>query len=541
MNTSTQTLDRCIRAGYSIIAIASHEESRVMSSILNLAKNMRLANSKPSPRIVCEWSYTKGLNILSTHVEVEQNGEGKKNVVKVDKVAGMTNPSEFIAPDAALEFISKFDEEEKHAPVLFVIKDVHKILDLDIRVLRFLRDIAIRFETRKHNLILLSPNLTIPADVEKQIAVIDWELPDTNELDSVLRQAENELDAELVTINGKREELIQAMRGLTLTEASNALTAGIVASGKLDEAVLPFILSEKKQIIRKSGILEYFEATVTMNEVGGLDGLKSYAARTRNAMTQKAREAGVDAPKGVLLVGPPGSGKSLSAKAIAGGLYPLLRLDMGKLLGGGRVGEAENNISSALKVAEAIAPCVLWVDEVEKALADNGGASDGGVMMRVLGSFLTWMQETTAPVYTVATANSANLRPELISRFDDVIFVDLPKAQSRLEILNVHLIKRGVKAGRKGLDDFQAIVSATTGFSGREIEKVVKFAVKNAFFDGEPVSTKYLLDAAEKIVPTSETKKDEILALREWAQGKALLAETPEEKTVSVGRKQIEI
>jgi SpoVK/Ycf46/Vps4 family AAA+-type ATPase len=144
-------------------------------------------------------------------------------------------------------------------------------------------------------------------------------------------------------------------------------------------------------------------------------------------------------------------------------------------------------------------------------------------------------------VYTVATANSANLRPELISRFDDVIFVDLPKAKSRLEILNVHLAKRGVKSGAKGLDSFQSIVDATAGFSGREIEKVVKFAVKNAFFDSKPVSTSYLLAAAQTIVPTSETKKDEILALREWAKGKALLAETPEEKTVSVGRKQIEI
>lgn len=527
MNISSQVLDRYIRARYPIIAIVSHEESRVMSAILDLSKNMKLSNGKPAPRIVCEWSYTKGLVILS---------DGKK-------IEGLTNSSDFIAPDAALEFIAKFDEtaEDNTPPTLFIIKDVHKILELDIRVLRFLRDIAIRFETRKHNLILLSPNITLPSDVEKQIAVIDWALPDTKELDSVLRQAENELAVELVTINGKREEIIRAMRGLTLTEAANALTAGIVASGKLDEAVLPFILSEKKQIIRKSGILEYFEATVTMNEVGGLDGLKSYAARTRNAMTQKAREAGVDTPKGVLLVGPPGSGKSLSAKAIAGGQYPLLRLDMGKLLGGGRVGEAENNISSALKVAEAIAPCVLWIDEVEKALADNGGASDGGVMMRVLGSFLTWMQETTAPVYTVATANSANLRPELISRFDDVIFVDLPKAQSRLEILNVHLAKRGVKTGVKGMENFQSIISATNGFSGREIEKVVKFAVKNAFFDGKPVSTNYLLAAAQTIVPTSETKKDEIQALRAWAQGKALLAETPEEKTVSVGGKQIEL
>lgn len=521
MNISSQTLDRYIRARYPIIAIVSHEESRVMSAILELAKNMKLSNGKTAQRIVCEWSYTKGMLVIS---------EGKD-------VAGIANGGDYTSPDSALEFISKFDDSGEHAPVLFVIKDIHKILELDIRVLRYLRDIAVRFETRKHSMILLSPTINMPSDVEKQIAVIDWALPDTSELDSVLRQAENELPVELITLNGKREEVIQAMRGLTLTEATNALTAGIVASGKLDEAVLPFILAEKKQIIRKSGILEYFEATVSMNDVGGLSNLKAYAARTRNAMTSKAREAGVDTPKGVLLVGPPGSGKSLSAKAIAGGQYPLLRMDMGKLLGGGRVGEAEGNITSALKVAEAIAPCVLWIDEVEKALADNGGASDGGVMMRVLGSFLTWMQETTAPVYTVATANSANLRPELISRFDDVVFVDLPDAASRSEILSVHLSKRGVKS-MKNIDD---IISATWGFSGREIEKVVKFAVKNAFFEGKPVSVKHLFDAAINIVPTSETKKDEIQALRTWARGKALLAGSPlEEKPIVTSKKQIE-
>ena len=521
MNKSTEILDRYIRAGYSIIAINSHEESRVTNAINNLAKSMKNSSGKEVRRIVVEWSFTKGFLIVG----------------KSAKVEGMADGSNYASPESALEFIANFDDGGSHSPVLFVMKDIHKILDVDIKVTRFLRDISARFETRMHNVILLSPSIVVPLDVEKQVAVIDWELPDAIELDSVLRHAENEMPLELITLNGKREEVIQAMRGLTLIEASNALSAGIVASGKLDEAVLPFILSEKKQIIRKSGILEYFEATVTMNEVGGLNNLKAYAARTRNAMTSKAREAGVDAPKGVLLVGPPGSGKSLSAKAIAGGQYPLLRLDMGKLLGGGRVGEAEGNITSALKVAEAIAPCVLWIDEVEKALADNGGASDGGVMMRVLGSFLTWMQETAAPVYTVATANSANLRPELISRFDDVIFVDLPDSVSRAEILNVHLSKRGVKS-MKNIED---IISATWGFSGREIEKVVKFAVKNAFFDGKPVKAEHLLDAAKNIVPTSETKKDEIAALRAWAQGKALLAGSPlEEKPVSVGKRSME-
>lgn len=506
-NTSSQILDRYIRARYPLIFIVSHEESRVMASIQSVAKEMKLSNSKKAPRIVVEWSFTKGLNILT---------EGKT-------VDGLRDPKEYSDPNSAMSFVASFDQTGEHAPVLFVFKDLHRIMAQDLMTVRYLRDIFANFETRKHNVIMLSPELTIPADIEKQVAVIDWALPGVPELEGILRQAETELDADLIALNGSRDMVVQAMRGLTDGEAANALKAGIIASGKLDDSVVQFILNEKKQIIRKSGVLEYFEANVTMSDVGGFDGLKSYAAMKRNAMTQKAREAGVDAPKGVLLVGPPGTGKSLSAKAIAGGVYPLLRLDMGKLLGGGRVGEAENNIMSALKVAEAVAPCVLWMDEVEKALADNGGASDGGVVMRVTASVLTWMQETTAPVYTVATANSANLRPELLSRFDDVMFVDLPDAKSREEILKVHLAKRNIK----NLKDLKDIVTATWGFSGREIEKVVKFAVESAFFMEKPVSVRHLLTAAEGIVPTSETKKEEIAALRKWADGKAIPAGRP--------------
>ncbi len=503
-NTSSQILDRYIRARYPLIFIVSHEESRVMASIQSVAKEMKLSNNKKASRIVVEWSLTKGFNILTEGEQIE----------------GMRDGKEYSDPNSAMGFIASFDQSGNHEPVLFVLKDLHRVMGQDLMTVRYLRDIFANFETRKHNVIMLSPELTIPNDIEKQDAVIDWALPGVPELEGILQQAEMELDPALIALNGNRDMVVQAMRGLTDGEAANALKAGIIASGKLDQSVVQFILNEKKQIIRKSGVLEYFEASVTMSDVGGFDNLKRYAAMKRNAMTAKAREAGVDAPKGVLLVGPPGTGKSLSAKAIAGGVYPLLRLDMGKLLGGGRVGEAENNIMSALKVAEAVAPCVLWMDEVEKALADNGGASDGGVVMRVTGSVLTWMQETTAPVYVVATANSINLRPELLSRFDDIMFVDLPDAKSREEILKVHLAKRNVK----NFKDVQDVITATWGFSGREIEKVVKFAVERAFFDSKTVTVNHLLNAAQGIVPTSETKRDEIEALRKWASGKAIPA-----------------
>lgn len=494
-----ELLDRYIRARYPLIAIVSHEETRVMSAIERVSKEMRLASGKKIPRKIVEWSITSGLTGLDD--------------IPAD---------EYTDPSSALRFVCNYEDQGEDSPsILFVFKDLHKLIEADVRIVRYLRDIYNRFGTRKHNLIMLSPSLIIHPDLEKQIAVIDWSLPDVEELEAILKKAETNMPKGVpVTLNGNRDLVIQSMRGLTAEEAQNVLTAGIVACGELGDGVITHIIAEKKQIIRKSGVLEYFEANVSMSDVGGLDNLKQYAAMKRAAMSAKAQAAGVDSPKGVLLVGVPGTGKSLSAKAIAGGTLPLLRFDMSKILGNGRVGAAEGNMSTALKVAEATAPCVLWLDEIEKALADNGGASDGGVMMRVLGSLLTWMQETTSPVYTVATANSVSaLRPELLSRFDDVMFVDLPDAESRLQILNLHLGKRGW-----AVKDLSAVVTATWGFSGREIEKVVKFAAERAFFEDSAVTVQHLINSAEQIVPTSETKKDDIAALREWAKGKAIVA-----------------
>jgi AAA+ superfamily predicted ATPase len=504
-NTSSQMLDRYIRARYPLIYVVSHEENRVMAAIQDVAKKMKSAKGS-TPRTVVEWTLTKGFTIVTENATI----------------TGMNKGDEYSDPNSALSFVTSFDIENNHAPVLFIFKDLHRIMNNDLQVTRYLRDVFNHFETRKHNLIMLSPEMTLPADIEKQVAVIDWALPGIPELEAVLRQAEAELPVELQNLNGSRDMVVQAMRGLTDGEAANALKAGIISAGNLDDSVIKFILSEKKQIIRKSNVLEYFEATVEMDQVGGNENLKEYAAMKREMMSEKAREAGVDAPKGVLLVGPPGTGKSLAVKAIAGSKYPLVRMDFSRMQEG-TVGSGNRNMTKALRFLEAIAPCVVWLDEAEKAFADNGGASDGGEKMGMLGTFLTWMQENTLPIYCAFTANSVEaLRPELLSRFDDVVFVDLPDAKSREEILRVHLTKRKVK----NFKDLKDVVSATYGFSGREIEKVVKFAVERAFYENEnkPLTVKHMLTAAERIVPTSETKKDEINRLREWAKGKAIPA-----------------
>jgi SpoVK/Ycf46/Vps4 family AAA+-type ATPase len=478
-------LDRYIRAQYSVIALVSHEEQRVMDAVRAVAGNKRQ---------VVEWAMTTGLVGLP-RIEADEYTEAA----------------------VALDFIAKFDPEGNEKATLFVMKDLHGILSRDIRIVRFLRDIATAFNNRIHTLILLSPSLAIPEDLEKQVVSIDWPLPTVDELALVLRQAEKNRPTSIpdnIGENGLREAIVNALRGLTETEAANVISSAIVATKELGESMIPIIVKEKAQIIRRSQALEYYDDSVTMAEVGGLTYLKEYVARKRKAFTAKARVKGVDIPKGVLLWGINGTGKSLAAKAIAGGKMPLLRLDYGALMSS-LVGSSENNLRNALKIVASVGQCVLWIDEGEKALSSGGGELDSGVSGRMFGTLLTWMQESTAPVYTVMTVNEIRgLRPELLRRFDDVMFVDLPDAASRIDVLKVHLRKRGYDTEIYTSDELDAISRETWGFSGAEIEKVVKFAIEHAFFEDADLTLAYLLTAAKQIVPISRTKAEEIADAR---------------------------
>lgn len=497
-------LDRYIRARYPVIAVQSHEESRVLTGIRAIAENRKMT--------LITWSLTEGLRDAEIDYEAVRNAlEAHRRPERVPDF----DPDMTREPAAAFEAIKASLNRKKF---LFVFKDLHGNLGsrdrgFDPLYTRFLRDIAALYEKTPGNLILLSPALQIPPELDKIIALIDWPLPDASDLAAILNKAENDLPDDFpVTLNGNRERVVQAMRGLTAFEASQVLSAGIIATRKLGDDIIPHIIREKSQIIKKSGVLEYFDTDVTMKHIGGLQHLKAYAARTRSAFSDSAREEGVDTPKGVLLVGIPGTGKSLAAKAIAGGELPLLRMDIGALMGG-LVGQSESNMRSALKVAEAVAPAILWVDEIEKALGGSGGGElDGGTSARVFGTFLTWMQETTAPVYVVATANNFKaLRPELISRFNDTFWVDLPNHASRVEILTIHLERR--KRDPQAFD-LDTVADALWGFSGREIEKVIKEAIGTAFFERRPVTTEDLLNAAAHIVPLLSSMKDSIDTMR---------------------------
>lgn len=515
-----ETLDRYIRARYPIICIISHEETRVMAGIRAIAANRK----KP----VIEWSITSGMFTKSTDISLDVAESTKHHVPAFDI---MLDPS-----SAGLDNLPSS---------IFVMKDLHGPLGnkdhgFDYQATRYLRDVANVFSEANHTLILLSPAFQIPPDLEKAIVIIDWPLPDTDELAAVLNKIELDLpDTFPVTLNGNRERLIQAMRGLTVFEAESVLLSGIVATKGLGDNIIPFIVKEKAQIIKKAGVLEYFDTDVTMKEVGGLGNLKHYAEIKRRAFAQDAAEFGVDAPKGVLLVGIPGTGKSLAAKAIAGGQMPLLRMDVGALMGG-LVGQSESNMRAALKISEAVAPCVLWIDELEKAIGGGGGELDGGTSARVFGTLLTWMQETKEPVYVVATANDiSNVKTEMLRRFDNIFWVDLPALTDRAEIVKVHLNKRR-HAGTQ--IDISRVASATWGFTGGEIEKVVKSALETAFFEGKALTTEHLTDAAAEIIPISVSMGKRIDDLRNQFKTARQAGERLEAKpTEETGRRKIDL
>lgn len=372
-------------------------------------------------------------------------------------------------------------------------------------------------------LVILTPSGEVPPELAGHATVLDWPLPDRIEIGAILDSAIGALPEDMrVTAapNGTREAAIDAAIGLTAEEAQATYARSLVQSRTIDPAA---VAGEKRRVIARERVLEWFDPLPGgLDAVGGLDALKAWLTLRRAAFGPRARAYGLPAPKGALLVGVPGCGKSLTAKAIATAwAMPLLRLDMGALKSK-FVGDSETNIRKALSVAETVAPAVLWIDEIEKALAGaSGPAGDGGVSADALGVVLSWMQERAGSVFVVATANDvSSLPPELLrkGRFDDVWFVDLPTAPERAEIVRAALRANG----RSEVVDVAPVVDATVDFTGAEIAALVPDALYAAFADNErPIATGDLVNAARSTVPLAKTAAERIKALREWASARA--------------------
>lgn len=320
--------------------------------------------------------------------------------------------------------------------------------------------------------------------------------------------------------------------GLTLEEAENALSRAIVTNRGLDKNAVKIIFDEKNQVIKKNGILEFITSDLKLEDIGGLENLKNWLMKRKNSWLDSAKEYNLPAPKGILITGIPGCGKSLTAKAMSAiWELPLLKLDMGKIYSG-VVGSSEHNMRRAIETAEAVAPSILWIDEIEKGLAGHGSNGDSGTSTRILGTFLTWMQEKTAPVFVIATANDiSSLPPELLrkGRFDEIFFVDLPTKNERKKIFEIHLKKR-VKTSRAGekieVNDalLDHLAEMSEGFVGAEIEQAVISAMYEAFFNKRDLEIRDLEHAIESTVPLSVTQQEQIMRLRRWANVRAVSA-----------------
>jgi SpoVK/Ycf46/Vps4 family AAA+-type ATPase len=497
-----QELDTLVRARYPLIHVVSPEEQRLDALLAELAQ----AQGKS----LWTWSVTKGLRAGSPH--------GGRATSDVDKTR---------EPLDAIEAVAKVSD-----PALVILKDFHPYLD-DPKVVRALRELGQELKGRYTTAVLLSPVLTVPVELEKEIAVLDVPLPTFRDLAQLLKEIVEVLrQDQRITVDLHRdqaEQLIKAAMGLTLNEAENAFAKAVAAHQRLGAEDIGLMLEEKRQVIRKSGLLEYYPMDRSLAAVGGLDLLKAWLAQRGRAFSEAARRFGLPEPKGLLLLGVQGCGKTLTAKAIASQWsLPLLKLDMGRIFSG-LIGSSEENLRRAIRVAEGAAPAVLWIDEIEKGLSGaDSSASDGGVASRVFGSLLTWLQEKTSPVFVVATANRIDaLPPELMrkGRFDEIFFIDLPSARERREIFDIHLRQR--RRDPAGFD-LDALAALTDGFSGAEIEQAVVAALYEAFGTGADLTQEQLARAARDTMPLAHTMREQVASLRDWARDRTRLASSEE-------------
>jgi SpoVK/Ycf46/Vps4 family AAA+-type ATPase len=486
-------LELLIRSRYGLIHIDTVEEARVQLLLRHLSDRLTL------PLFL--WSRTRGIA-----------RDGHANAIYETQEPAQALAHVVSSPLAALYHFPAFDG--LHGNDLIVQR---------------LKEVAAELGRRSGALVITGTGLDFPPALRQLVATMPLPVPSESELRSLIQHIARDMgrrSAVSVRLTAADEaRMLQSLRGLTLLEAEKVLTRAIVEDGILDGADIVHVLDAKKRLVEQEGVLEYYPAEESLADVAGMDGLKEWLRRRSGVLTDpdRARAFGLDFPRGLLLIGVPGCGKSLCARTVAAEWkLPLLRMDTASLYNR-FVGETENNFRRAMRTAEAVAPCVLFIDELEKAFA-TGGAEDGGVSMRVLGTFLTWLQERKAPVFVVATANDvARLPPEFLrkGRFDETFFVDLPEPAARAEILAIHLRRRRQDPGEF---DLPVVAAATRGFSGAEIEQVIVSALYAAFAADAPLTTAQLLREAAATRPLSVMMAEKIAALRAWAAGRTVPA-----------------
>ena len=485
-----------IKSHYAVIFIETAEEERARAHLKHLADDMSIG--------FFEWSVSKGLRRLDREVKGS-----------VYLTADISN---------ALGHIESSD-----FPAIYHFTGVTAYFEDKLIVSRF-KDAAATF-THKHGAIIItSLDIDIPSALKPYSAIVSIPQPTKEEyrtlLLGIIRDLEGKIKLNFQLSTDDLNKLLNNLKGLTIMEAEKILTKAIVEDGSLAPRDIQKVIDAKIKVIEREGLLEYYPFEETMQSVADMKGLKGWLAKRKEIIVQpeKALEFGLSFPKGVLLLGVPGCGKSLCAKAVAmeWGL-PLLKLDPSNLYNK-YIGESEKNFKRAMDTAEKVSPVILWIDEIEKAFSSVSGDQDAGVSTRIFGTFLSWLQDRNGDVFIVATANDVEkLPPEFLrkGRFDEIFFVDVPDYESRSAIFTIHLTKRGKSAGDFDLDE---LVESTDGFSGSEIEQVIVSGLYTAFSKNINLSTEILLNEITSTKPLTVTMKDKIDYLRLWARDKAVSA-----------------
>jgi len=508
-----------VHARYPLVYVQSLEEQRVEEQLAGLAEEEGYT--------LHTWSCTQGF---------DGRGQGADPLQALDEISGC---------------------EEK---AIFLMRDYHPFIgapgQTNPQICRRLRDLAQELASKSVTVVFVSPAalVRVPEELADDIVVLDFPLPALAELGSILDRQTSNLRSRVHLDAATRDRFLRSLLGLTAKTAERAIRRAIVNDGRLDDADIVLVQEEKRQVIRRTGVLEYYPAEETIQDIGGLDLLKGWLRSRGRAFTEEARRHDLPWPRGLALIGVQGCGKSLVAKSIASlWQLPLLRFDVGRVFGG-LVGESEANIRTAINVSEALSPCILWIDELDKAFAGlRSYQGDSGTQMRVFGSFITWLQEKQRPVFVAATANNPQeLPPELLrrGRIDETFFVDLPSQPEREEIFRVHLGKQRQDPARF---DIRRLSEATEGFSGAEIEQIVIDARFQAFFEGAQAETEHLAAQIagdperdiEPFVPLSSMMSEQIEELRAWSVGRARRASRQEPGSIpempAGGRRAIDL
>jgi len=493
----TDELTLLLKARYPIIYINTIEEDRVEYIIRKYIKNSL-------NRSIYSWDFIDGYTN-------NPNNEGfaKRNPVQ------------------ALELVERLTAQ---TPALFLLKDFNRFLT-DVSISRKLKNISRILKLQPKTIIIIGSELNIPKELSDLITILQFQLPVESEINYELKRLIQSLNIE---INQQiLESLTRACQGLSLERIRRVLSKIIATYKTIDENSIKLLLTEKKQIISQTEILEYWSVDETISKIGGVDNLKNWLKKRQTSFGVQASTYGLPTPRGLLLVGIQGTGKSLTAKAIANEWQlPLLKLDVGKLFGG-IVGESESRLREMIEVAETISPCILWIDEIDKAFNNNNSTGDSGTSNRVLATFISWLSEKTKPVFVVATANNVDILPlEIIrkGRFDEIFFLDLPQKQEREQIFKIHI--QEFRPNRWELFDYSKLAQLSEAFSGAEIRQSIIEAMYHAFYEKREFTTEDICLALTQLIPLSELENNQTLRLKNWAvSGRIRLASS---KSISI-------